>query len=252
MGFSRKEYWSGLPFPSPGDLPDPRIEPRSPALQTNSLPTELWGWVTANKLLLITKHPSLWIIYLLLFFAKINKLKQIWVNLKIGAHTVRTTLTGEGLGQGELLLFFSHSVLSCSLQPHGLQHVRLPCPSLSPRVCSNSCPLSQWCHPTISSCRPLLLLPLIFPSIRIFSSESVLRFRWPKYWSFSFSISLSNEYSQLISFRIYRFDLLTVQGTLKSLLQHHSSKVPILRYSIQLSLWSNSHIHMQLLENPQV
>ena len=105
MGFSRQEYWSGLPFPSPGDLPDPRIEPRSPALQTNSLPIELWGWVTANKLLLITKHPSLWIIYLLLFFAKINKLKQIWVNLKIGAHSVRTPLTGEGLGQGELLLF---------------------------------------------------------------------------------------------------------------------------------------------------
>ena len=75
----------------------------------------------------------------------------MWVNLKIGAHIVKTILTGEGLGQGELLLFFSLSVMSYSLQPHGLQHGRLPCPSLSPRACSNSCALSWWCHPTISS-----------------------------------------------------------------------------------------------------
>ena len=78
-------------------------------------------------------------------------------------------------------------------------------------------------------CRPLLLLPSIFPSIRVFSNESVLHVRWPKYWSFSFSISPSSEYSGLISFRIDRFDLLAVQGTLKSLLQHHSSKASILR-----------------------
>ena len=78
-------------------------------------------------------------------------------------------------------------------------------------------------------CRPLLLLPSIFPSNRVFSNESVLHIRWPKYWSFS--ISLSNEYSELISFRIDWFDLLAVQGTLKSLLQHHSSKAPILQHS---------------------
>ena len=77
-------------------------------------------------------------------------------------------------------------------------------------------------------CRPLLLLPSIFPSIRVFSNESVLHIRWPKYWSFSFSISPSNEHSGLISFRIDWFDLLVVQGTLKSLLQHHSSKASIL------------------------
>ena len=77
-------------------------------------------------------------------------------------------------------------------------------------------------------CRPLLLLSSIFPSIRVFSNESVLRIRWPKYWSFSFSISPSNEYSGLISFRMDWFDLLEVQGTLKSLLQHHSSKASIL------------------------
>ena len=80
-------------------------------------------------------------------------------------------------------------------------------------------------------CCPLLLLPSIFPSIRVFSNESVLPIRWPKYWSFSFRISPSDEYSGLISFRIDRLDLLAVQGTLKSLLQHHSSKASILQHS---------------------
>ena len=88
-------------------------------------------------------------------------------------------------------------------------------------------------------CHPLLLLPSIFPSIRVFSNESVLHIRWPKYWSFSFSISPSNEYSGLISFRMDWLDLLAVQGTLKSLLQHHSSKASILRlsafFTVQLS-----------------
>ena len=80
-------------------------------------------------------------------------------------------------------------------------------------------------------CHPLLLLPSIFPSIRVFSNESCLGIRWPKYWNFSFSVSLSNDYSGLISFMIDCFDLLGVQGTLKILLQHHSSKTPILRLS---------------------
>ena len=88
-------------------------------------------------------------------------------------------------------------------------------------------------------CRPLLFLPSIFPSIRVFSNDSILRIKWPKYWSFSFSISPSNEYSGLISFRIGWFDLLAVQRTLKSLLQHHSSKASILWHSgffiVQLS-----------------
>ena len=81
-------------------------------------------------------------------------------------------------------------------------------------------------------CRPLLLLPSIPPSIRVFSNESSLHMRWPKYWSFSFSISPSNEYPGLISFRMDWLDLFAVQGTLKGLLQHHSSKAPILRYSV--------------------
>ena len=87
-------------------------------------------------------------------------------------------------------LFFSHSVVSDSLWPHGLQHNRLPCPSLSPGACSNLCPTSRWCHPTISS--PAVPSPpaSIFPSIRVFSNESALSIRWPKYWSFSFNIVL--------------------------------------------------------------
>ena len=98
-------------------------------------------------------------------------------------------------------------------------------------------------------CYPLLLLSSIFPSISIFSNESVLRIRWPKYWSFSFSISPFNEHSGLISFRMDWLDLLAVQGTLKSVLQHHSSKASILHCS---ALWPNSHIHKWLLDKPKL
>ena len=122
---------------------------------------------------------------------------------------------------------FSHSVMFDSLRPHGLQHARPPCLSPAPRVYSDSCPLSQWCHPTISSCHPFLLLPSIFPSIRVFSSESVLCIRWPKYCSVSFSINPFNEDSGLISFRMDWLDLLAAQGTLRSLLQHPSSKATV-------------------------
>ena len=92
-------------------------------------------------------------------------------------------------------------------------------------------------------CRPLLLLPSLFPSIRVFSNESVLCIKWPKHWSFSFSISPSNEYSGLISFRIDWFDLLAVQGTLKNLLQHHSSKVSVLWHSTFFMVHL-SHLYM--------
>ena len=125
---------------------------------------------------------------------------------------------------------FSCSVVSDSLGLQRLRHVRPPCPSPTPGVYSNSCPLSQWCHPTISSCHPFLLLPPILPSIRVFSNESTLRMRWPKYWSLSFSIIPSKERPGLISFRMDWLDLLGVQGTLKSLLQHHSSKASILQH----------------------
>ena len=127
---------------------------------------------------------------------------------------------------------FSCSVVSDCLWPCGLEHASPPCPSPTPRVYSNSCPLSWWCHPTISSSVvPLFLLPSIFSRMRIFSSESALHIRWPKYWSFSYNISPSNEHPRLISIRMKWLDLLAVQGTLQSLLQHHSSKAWILWHS---------------------
>ena len=122
---------------------------------------------------------------------------------------------------------FSHSVMSNSLRSHGLQ-------------CSSLSSTNSWSLLNLMSieammpsnhlilCHPLLLLPSIFPSIRVFSNESVLHIRWPKYWSFSFNISPSNEHSGLLPFRMDWFVLLAVQGTLKSLLQHHSSKASIL------------------------
>ena len=134
--------------------------------------------------------------------------------------------------------------MSHSLQPHGLQHPRFPCPLRSPRVCSNSHPLNWWYRPTIlSSVVPFSPLPSIFPSTQVFSNELPLCIRWPNYWSFSFSISLSNEYSRLISFRMDWLDLLAVQGTLKSLLQHHSSKASILWLSAFFTV-QLSHLYM--------
>ena len=134
---------------------------------------------------------------------------------------------------------FSHWVVSDSLRPHGLQHARPPCRSQTPGVHSNTCTSSRWCHPAISSSVvPFSSCPQS-PNIRVFSNESTLRMRWPKYWSFSFSISPSNEHLGLISFRIDWLDLLAVQGTLKSLLQHHCSKASILQrsafFTVQLS-----------------
>ena len=126
--------------------------------------------------------------------------------------------------------------MSDSLWPHGLQHARLPCPSPSPRACSNSCPSSQQCHTTLSS--PSLPAFNLSQHQNLFQGVSFSQ-RWPKYWRFSLSISPSNQYSGLISFRIDWVDLLSVQGTLKSLLQHQSSKASILQCSaffiVQLS-----------------
>ena len=117
-------------------------------------------------------------------------------------------------------------VMSSSLPPHCLHHARLPCPSLFSRVCSNSCPLNQWCHPTIS----YSVIP--FSSCLAHTQSLALCIRWPKHWSFSFSIIPSNEYSELNSFRTDWFDLLGVQGTLKSLHQHHSLKASVLWGSV--------------------
>ena len=125
---------------------------------------------------------------------------------------------------------FNCSVVSDSLWPHGLQHTRLPCPSATPGVYSNSCPLSRWCI------QPSHPLPSSSPTFNLFQQQCL--FQWvsslpqvAKGWRFSFRISPSNEYSGLISFRMNWLDLLAVQGTLESLLQPHSSKVSVLRHS---------------------
>ena len=136
---------------------------------------------------------------------------------------------------------FSRSVVSDSLWPHGLQHTRLPYPSPSTRACSNSCPSSRWCHPIISSsvipfssCLQSFPASGSFLMSQLFASDGQSRD-----WSITFNINPSNEYSELISFKIDWFDLLAVQGTFKSFLQHHSLKASILWYSaffmVQLS-----------------
>ena len=147
-----------------------------------------------------------------------------------------------------LLLLFSRSVMSNSLWSHGLQHARLPCPSLSPMSLPKLMSIES-VMPSKSCiiCGSFLLLPSIFPSIRVFSNESVLPIRWPKYWSFSFSISLSNEHSGLISFRIDWFAL-AVQGTLKSL--QHTTVQSINQSVLSLLYGPTLNIHTWLLEKP--
>ena len=134
--------------------------------------------------------------------------------------------------------------------PHGLQHAGLPCPSPTPGVYSNSCPWSQWCHPTISSSViPFSSRLQSFPASGSFPMSQFFGIRWPKYWSFSFSISPSNAYSGLISFRMGWLDLLAVQGTLKNLLQHHwecISQLPLnILYGCDLGTPRDAFLEMQ-------
>ena len=131
--------------------------------------------------------------------------------------------------------------MSNSLRPHGLQHAWLLCPSFFQSLLKLMSIESVMTSNHLILCHPLLLLPSLFPSIRLFSNELALPIRWPKYWNFSFSIHPSNEYSGLISFRIDWFNLLAVQGTFKSLLQHHSSKASI--------LWRSAFFMVQLSQS---
>ena len=160
-----------------------------------------------------------------------------------------------GDGLDSCLLYsvqFSHSVVSDSLLPHESLYARPTCPSPTPGVHSNSRPLSQWCSLAISSCViPFSSCPQSLPALESFPVSQLFNMRWPKYWSFSFSIIPSKEIPGLMSFRIDWLDLLAVQGTLKSLLQHHSSKASILWcsafFAVQLS---HSHIHTWPQEKP--
>ena len=164
-----------------------------------------------------------------LFFSCKSK---VWF-METGSQSMEVFLvrgcTEMGFGQRccfvfKMRLLFSCSVMSESLWSPGLQRAGLSCQSPTPGACSNLCPLSRWCHPTFLFPVVPFSCPQPFPAS--ISNESVLCIRWPEYWGFS--ISPSNEYSGLISFRIHWFDLPAVQGTLKSLIQQHSSKVSIL------------------------
>ena len=181
MGFPRQECWSGLPFPSPGDLPNPGIKPTSPALAGRFFTTESPG-----------KPCS--------FFRDLEKFSN---SVQFSTVTQSCPTHCDPLD----CITNSQSLLK-------LMSIELVMPSNH-----------------LILCHPRLLPPSIFPSIQVFSNESLLHIRWPKYWSFSFSISPSSEYSGLISFRMNCMDLLAVLGTLKSLLQHHSSKTSILQCS---------------------
>ena len=175
MGFSRQEYWSGLPCPSL-DLPNPEIKPKSPAssaLQADSLPTETPGKPDPNPSIQSLSHV------------------QLCVTPWTAACQASLSITNS---QSWLKSMSTESVM----------------PSNHPRLCGI-----------------LLLPPSTFPNIKVFSNVSLLRIRWPQYWTYGFSPS--NEYSGLISFRMDLLDLLAVQETLKSLLQHHSSKASILQ-----------------------
>ena len=177
---------------------------------------------------------------------------RLWMIIYVPFWLLRIWIWTKEIPASWVSVQFSHPVTSDSFRRHELQHVRLPCLLPTPEACSNSCPLSWWCHPTVSSSVvPSSSHLQSFLAPGSFSNESVLRIRWPKYCNFSFSINPSNEHPGLISFRMDCFDPLAFQGTLKSLLQHHSSKASFLLHS-ELSLWSNSHIYIWLLEKPQL
>ena len=169
-------------------------------------------------------------------FARVSSLFYYQLEPDIHRHYILTICRVPQFSSGQ----FSRSFVSHSLQPHELQHARPPCPSPTPQS-SLKLPSIESVMPSshLILCHPLLLLPQIPPSIRVFSNESALHMRWPKYWSFSCSIISSKEHPGLISFRMDCLDLLAVQRALKSLLQHHSSKASILWHSafftVQLS-----------------
>ena len=164
----------------------------------------------------------------------------MWALISINQHQSNSPLSS---------VQFSHSVVSNSSLPHELQHARPPCPSPTPGVYSaHAHQVGDAIQPSHPLWRPRLLLPPIPPSIRVFTNETTLRMRWPKYWSFSFSISPSNEHPGVICFRMDRLDLLAVQGTLKVFSNTTVQKDQC--FSAQLSSQSNSHIRTWPLDEP--
>ena len=217
MGFPKQEYWSGLPIPSPADLPDPGIKAGSPAWQTDSLPLN-HSFYQFNSVQLLSR---------------VQLFATPWIAALQASLSITNSRRSLRLRPIESVMPSSHLILCRPLL------LLLPIPP-SIRVFSSESTLAnpsqhqslfQW----VNSCQPL--------PASVFSNESTLRMRRPKYWSFSFCIILSKEIPGLISFRMDWLDLLAVQGTLKSLLQHHTSKASILQcsafFTVQLS-----HPHM--------
>ena len=174
---------------------------------------------------------------------------NVWLPAAIEKRRKRTLIGGKNTQEASFslpfstLLLFSSSVMSSCLWPHGLQHSRLPCPSPSPGVCSNSCPLSRWCHPTISSSAiPFSSCPQSFPESGSFLLS--LRIRWLKNWNFRFSISPSSEYSGLISFRIDSLGSLLSKG-LKSLLQNYVMPSPRITSTFLFPFSGDLHVYLE-------
>ena len=229
MGFSRQEYWSGLPFPSPGDLSDPRIEPESPALQTNSLPSEPpWKPFILAILKCIfyclcvpDPDPPVCLRSLLAHLIEILKLTWAKWNYWFVGHPPKIVTSSLSSVQ------FSHSVMSDSATPWTAAHQAFLSITNSRSLLKLMSIESVMPSNHLILCCPLLLPLSIFPSIRVFSNELVLCIRWPKYWSF----------------RMDWLDLLAVQGTPKSLLQHHDSEASVLWHSAFLMV-KLSHPYM--------
>ena len=254
MEFSRPEYWSGYSFPSPGHIPNPGIEPRSPSLHVDSLPAEPQGkpkntGVVSLSLLSGSSQP------------RSSKPRSSWLrNWNRVSYIAGGFFTNWAIRETQITRWIPRNLNTVLVQFKWFKATYIYKFATFSSVQSLSCVwlfVTPWtaAHQASLSitnsqsppkpmsielvmpfnhlifCHLLILLPSIFPSIRVFSNESTFHIRWPKYWSFSFNISPSNEYPGLISFRMDWLDLLAVQGTLKSLLQHHSSKASILRHS---------------------
>ena len=204
MGIPRQECWNGLLFPPPGALAELRTECVSCIGRS-----VLYHWDT-------------WENSYSLIFCVYNWDCVIWPHL----HSL-----GLGVSSERTVVVQSLSHVWLFVTPWTAAHqasLTITISQSMPKFMSNE---SMMPSNHLLLCRPLLLLPSIFPSIRVFSNDSAIHIRWPKHWSFSFSIRPSNEYSGLVSFRIDCFDLLAFQGTLKSLLQHHSLKASLLQHS---------------------
>ena len=245
MEFSRQEYWSELPCPPPGDLFNPGIEPKSPTLQVDSLPLSHQRSpkfsLAQYKLLYIITFNIQWfckternkmhcflIIYTWYFLFKKSQISLQGIEMILDKSWIICIIQGlvQFSSLSHVWLFVTAWTAACQASlsiTNSQSSLKLMC-----RSCSH-----------LILCRPLLILPPIPPSIRVFCNESTLHMRWPKCWSFSFSIIPSKEVPGLISFRMDWLDLLAVQGTLKSLLQHHNSKASILWcsafFTVQLS-----------------